>query len=119
MAARQLRWHEIRRRRKSEGGQKFLVDTHSPTPFLFARPSLKVFQNSAFGFSLKKVRISFSVRSQQKNTDLNQYFFVCSDFTPKLELNSKKGFKLFYKKLLKAPAPAFKSNNFPAGKARL
>jgi len=64
MAARQLRWHEIRRRRKSEGGQKFLVDTHSPTPFLFARPSLKVFQNSAFGFSLKKVRISFSVRSQ-------------------------------------------------------
>src|SRR3989338_7080415 len=29
-----------------------------------ARPRLKVFQNSAFGFSLKKVRISFSVRSQ-------------------------------------------------------
>jgi len=24
---------------------------------------------------------------------------------PKLELNSKKGFKLFYKKLLKAPPP--------------
>jgi len=23
LAARQLRWHEIRRRRKSEGGQKF------------------------------------------------------------------------------------------------
>jgi hypothetical protein len=43
-----------------------------------------------------------------------------SDFTPKLELNSKKGLKLFYKKLLKAPpAPAFKSRNFPAGKARL
>ena len=37
-----------------------------PTPFLFARPSLKVFQNSAFGFSLKKVRISFSVRSKVK-----------------------------------------------------
>ena len=29
----------------------------------FARPRLKVFQNSAFGFSLKKVRISFSVRT--------------------------------------------------------
>jgi hypothetical protein len=25
---------------ESEGGQKFLVDTHSPTPFLFARPSV-------------------------------------------------------------------------------
>jgi hypothetical protein len=24
---------------ESEGGQKFLVDTHSSTPFLFARPS--------------------------------------------------------------------------------
>jgi len=35
-----------------------------PTPFLFTRPSLKVFQNSAFGFSLKKVRISFRVWSQ-------------------------------------------------------
>jgi len=42
---------------ESEGGQKFLVDVHSPTPFLFARPSLKVFQNSISGFSSKKVRI--------------------------------------------------------------
>src|SRR3989338_7909434 len=38
-----------------------------PTPFLFARlrqrrtGDLKVFQNSAFGFSLKKVQISFRV----------------------------------------------------------
>ncbi|PJB20421.1 hypothetical protein CO115_01360, partial [Candidatus Falkowbacteria bacterium CG_4_9_14_3_um_filter_36_9] len=35
-------------------------------PFLFARPSLKVFQNSAFGFSLKKVRISFNRAPQKK-----------------------------------------------------
>jgi hypothetical protein len=47
---------------RSEGGQKFLP----PNPFLFARPSLKVFQNSVFGFSLKKVRISFNVRSRAK-----------------------------------------------------
>jgi len=49
---------------ESEGGQKFLP----PTPFLFARPSLirqLADQNSAFGFSLKKVRISFSVRSSE------------------------------------------------------
>ena len=26
---------------ESEGGQKFLVDVHSPTPFLFARPSIQ------------------------------------------------------------------------------
>jgi len=72
-------------------------------------------------------------------TNKSLTFFIGSDFTQKLELNSpptlppslklwrikklrrtrKKGFKLFYKKLLKAPAPAFKSNNFPAGKARL
>jgi len=38
------------------------------------------------------------------------HFLTGSDFTPKLELNLKKGFKLFNKKLLKAPAPAFKSN---------
>ena len=48
--------YEKLRRRKSEGGQKFLVDVHSPTPFLFARPS-ENYQKSASGFSSKKVRI--------------------------------------------------------------
>jgi len=47
-----------------------------PTPFLFARPSLKVFQNSAFGFSLKKVRISFSVRSINKTESLHSVLFM-------------------------------------------
>jgi len=50
---------------KFGGGGKARAGKNSfpPTPFLFARPSAKVFQNSAFGFSLKKVRISFRVRS--------------------------------------------------------
>jgi hypothetical protein len=48
---------------RSEGGQKFLVDTHSPTPFLFARPSGN-YQKSASGFSRKKVRILFRTDSQ-------------------------------------------------------
>jgi hypothetical protein len=52
-----------------------------PTPFLFARlrqrrtGDLKVFQNSAFGFSLKKVRISFSVRSINKK--IPTWVFFC------------------------------------------
>ena len=49
------------------GKQKFLLfacPVASRRLCYGARPSLKVFQNSAFGFSLKKVRISFSVRSQ-------------------------------------------------------
>ncbi len=51
---------------KFGGGGKARAGKNSfpPTPFLFARPSLKVFQNSAFGFSLKKVRISFRVWSK-------------------------------------------------------
>lgn len=32
-------------------------------------------------------------------------FFIGSDYTPKLELNSKKDLKLFYKKLLIAKIP--------------
>ena len=58
--------HFAKRNTKFGGGGKARAGKNSfpPTPFLFARPSLKVFQNSAFGFSLKKVRISFSVRSQ-------------------------------------------------------
>ena len=38
-------------------------DSFPPTPFLFARPSLKVFQNSAFGFSLKKVPPPLKLRT--------------------------------------------------------
>jgi len=49
MAARQLRWHEIRRRRKSEGGQKFLP----PNPFPFCPPELKSFSK----------RLHYSVRN--------------------------------------------------------
>ena len=58
--------HFAKQNTKFGGGGKARAGKNSfpPTPFLFARPSLKVFQNSAFGFSLKKVRISFSVRSQ-------------------------------------------------------
>jgi len=63
-----LATHFAKRNTKFGGGGKARAGKNSfpPTPFLFARPSLKVFQNSAFGFSLKKVRISFSVRSQKK-----------------------------------------------------
>ena len=51
---RQIRWHEIRRR-KSEGGQKFLP----PTPFLFARPSVRISE--------------FSIRIfVKKSSDFNQ-----------------------------------------------
>jgi len=39
------------------------VDVHSPTSFLFARPS-ENYQKSASGFSLKKVRILFRTDSQ-------------------------------------------------------
>jgi len=40
-----------------------------PTSFLFARPSVKVFQNSVSGFSLKKVRILF-------RTDRMEIYFI-------------------------------------------
>jgi len=64
--------HFAKRNTKFGGGGKARAGKNSfpPTPFLFARlrqrrtGDLKVFQNSAFGFSLKKVRISFSVRSK-------------------------------------------------------
>jgi len=47
------------------GGGKARAGKNSfpPTPFLFARPS-ENYQNSASGFSLKKVRISFRTDSQ-------------------------------------------------------
>ena len=42
-----------KRNGESEGGQKFLVDVHSPTPFLFARPSGKVFVPAARSAAIK------------------------------------------------------------------
>ena len=64
--------HFAKQNTKFGGGGKARADKNSfpPTPFLFARPSVKVFQNSASGFSRKKVRISFRVWSQ----------IVCSAF---------------------------------------
>jgi|GEM_PF-2384828 len=64
--------HFAKQNTKFGGGGKARAGKNSfpPTPFLFARPSAKVFQNSASGFSRKKVRISFRVWSQ----------IVCSAF---------------------------------------
>jgi len=50
LAARQLCWHEIRRRRKSEGGQKFLP----PNPFPFCPPELKSFSKFSVRIFAKK-----------------------------------------------------------------
>jgi len=61
LAARQFHWHEIRRRRKSEGGQKFLP----PNPLPFCPPELKSFSK-------------FSVRIFAKKS---------SDFVQRSELN--------------------------------
>ena len=47
----------------SDGQARAGKNSFPPTPFLFARPS-ENYQKSVSGFSLKKVRISFSVRSQ-------------------------------------------------------
>jgi len=62
--------HFAKQNTKFGGGGKARAGKNSfpPTPLLFARPSLKVFQNSAFGFSLKKVRISFKIRSPVTKT---------------------------------------------------
>ncbi|MFA4818646.1 MAG: hypothetical protein WC621_02265 [Patescibacteria group bacterium] len=83
--------HFAKRNTKFGGGGKARTGKNSfpPTPFLFARPSLKVFQNSAFGFSLKKVRISFSVRSQivccefiasALRASAGRLYSICQDF---------------------------------------
>jgi len=59
------------------GKQKFLLfacPVASRRLCYGARPSLKVFQNSAFGFSLKKVRISFRIRSLKTKIGLKPYF---------------------------------------------
>ncbi len=47
----------------TDGQARAGKNSFPPTPFLFARPSVKVFQNSASGFSLKKVRILFKTDS--------------------------------------------------------
>jgi len=62
--------HFAKQNTKFGGGGKARAGKNSfpPTPFLFARPSVKVFQNSAFGLSLKKVRISFSVRRKNEKS---------------------------------------------------
>ncbi|OGZ39054.1 MAG: hypothetical protein A3A94_01885 [Candidatus Portnoybacteria bacterium RIFCSPLOWO2_01_FULL_43_11] len=83
--------HFARQNTKFGGGGKTRAGKNSfpPAPFLFARPSLKVFQNSAFGFSLKKVRISFRVRSQivccefvasALRASAGRLYSICQDF---------------------------------------
>ena len=83
--------HFAKRNTKFGGGGKARAGKNSfpPTPFLFARPSLKVFQNSAFGFLRKKVRISFSVRSQivccefiasALRASAGRLYSICQDF---------------------------------------
>src|SRR3972149_518735 len=64
--------HFAKQNTKFGGGGKARAGKKSfpPTPLLFSRPSLKVFQNSAFGFSLKKVRISFRVWLQGQDSNL-------------------------------------------------
>jgi hypothetical protein len=59
--------HFAKRNTKFGGGGKARAGKNSfpPTPFLFARPSGN-YQNSASGFSLKKVRILFRTDSQIK-----------------------------------------------------
>ena len=65
-------WHEIRRRRKSEGGQKFLP----PNPLPFCPPEL----------NLAKAGSKFSVRIFAKKS---------SDFVQRAELINKKGLRPF------------------------
>ena len=89
--------HFAKRNTKFGGGGKARAGKNSfpPTPFLFARlrqrrtGDLKVFQNSVFGFSLKKVRISFSVRSQivccefiasALRAEAGRLYSICQDF---------------------------------------
>jgi len=67
MAARQLRWHEIRRRRKSEGGQKFLP----PNPLPFCPPELKSF--SKFSVRIFAKKSSDFVQRSEPNCMLRVY----------------------------------------------
>ena len=61
---------------ESEGGQKFLVDTHSPTPFLFARPTCpaEVLTQAERKLSKVSVRI-FSEKSSDFVQDRQQTKF--------------------------------------------
>jgi len=74
LAERQLRWHEIRRRRKSEGGQKFLP----PNPLPFCPPEL----NPPVGGSKFSIRIfakkssDFIQRSEPRNEIRNDAVFI-------------------------------------------
>ncbi|MBM4169138.1 MAG: hypothetical protein FJ215_08285 [Ignavibacteria bacterium] len=83
--------HFAKQNTKFGGGGKARAGKNSfpPTPFLFARPSANLFQNSAFGFSLKKVRISFRVRSQivcsafvasALRASAGRLYSICQDF---------------------------------------
>ena len=83
--------HFARQNTKFGGGGKTRAGKNSfpPAPFLFARPSANLFQNSAFGFSLKKVRISFRVRSQivccefvasALRASAGRLYSICQDF---------------------------------------
>ena len=62
------------------GGGKARAGKNSfpPTPFLFARPSLKVFQNSAFGFLRKKFGFRSAFGAYIKKTEPLALFFVTS-----------------------------------------
>ena len=83
--------HFAKRNTKFGGGGKARAGKNSfpPTPFLFARPSANLFQNSASGFSRKKVRISFRVWSQivcsafvasALRASAGRLYSICQDF---------------------------------------
>src|SRR4030042_3278044 len=113
--------HFAKRNTQFGGGGKARAGKNSfpPTPFLFARPSLKVFQNSAFGFSLKKVRISFSVRSQivccefiasALRASAGRLYSICQDFLSSIATfcESKTRFEPILLRKSR-PAPGFSS----------
>ena len=71
-AARQFHWHEIRRRRKARAGKNFypalakqVCGAFPPTPFLFARPSVRFGAPQLRGrqFRSKNVRILSNKRT--------------------------------------------------------
>ena len=83
--------HFAKQNTKFGGGGKARAGKNSfpPTPFLFARPSANLFQNSASGFSRKKVRISFRERSQivccefvasALRASAGRLYSICQDF---------------------------------------
>jgi len=71
---------------ESEGGQKFLVDVHSPTPFLFARPSVQFLPREArqsVGVPFKK---RFELRSAIATRQDFHHFWVKKFAPPSLKL---------------------------------